>query len=313
MGETINIGLVTYGENDGTKLVREFISELAGDAPDSNMSKIDTAVGDDRTRLTTLETGKADKSEVAAAQTAAVTAANAYTDEQISDTVAASQTWLPSVSIMDDLPTVTDTTKTYLCRVTSTNNVYQCVAGQTEWALYSSNTDYIDETELADTLTGYVAKTQTVSATGDITASATALSGANTAITATINSGAVTNAKMADMAALTFKGATAAGAPVDLTVAQAKANLAIVPTDIGIVQGTATLTNTLAYPFNNSLATVSISPAKASDGYTVLTEYGGANSVGNVSITNKLLNGFQIEFDGSATGVTVNYTIIGGN
>ncbi|MFP3153147.1 hypothetical protein LQZ18_01690 [Lachnospiraceae bacterium ZAX-1] len=78
--------------------------------------------------------------------------ANAYTDEQIAETVAASQTWLNAVATFADLPIITDTSKTWLCRVLENNNVYQCVAGQASWSLYSNDTDYIDPEELADAL-----------------------------------------------------------------------------------------------------------------------------------------------------------------
>ncbi len=86
------------------------------------------------------------------AEAKALTEAKDYTDKKIADTVAATQTWLPAVDKEADLPSITDTSKTYLCRVTKENNVYQCVAGQTSWEVYSDNTDYIDEQELADAI-----------------------------------------------------------------------------------------------------------------------------------------------------------------
>ena len=78
--------------------------------------------------------------------------------ESIKDDITASQIWLSAVEEEAELPSAYGTpaefirTKTYLCRVTSENNVYQCVARETgdpEWLLYSHNTDYIDEQELA--------------------------------------------------------------------------------------------------------------------------------------------------------------------
>lgn len=108
-------------------------------------------------RATEAESGlqaliQAEETRAKAAEGQALTDAKDYTDEKIADTVAAAQTWLPAVRNFADLPTVTDTTKTYLCRVISTNNVYQRVAGQTAWDLYSENTDYIDEEELAEAI-----------------------------------------------------------------------------------------------------------------------------------------------------------------
>jgi len=69
-----------------------------------------------------------------------------YADEQIAHTVAATQTWLPSVDSI--LPTITDMTKTYLCKVRGEQIVYQCVAGQTSWAPYDDRTDLVNEDEL---------------------------------------------------------------------------------------------------------------------------------------------------------------------
>lgn len=103
----------------------------------------------------------AETARATAAEAQALADAQDYTDEQIANTVAAAQTWLPSVTAFSDLPTPTDTTKTYLCRVTSENNVYQCVAGQTTWELYSENTDYVDEDELAAAVQAETARATT--------------------------------------------------------------------------------------------------------------------------------------------------------
>jgi hypothetical protein len=77
----------------------------------------------------------------------------AETDKKISDAITAGQLWLPAVDTVADLPNVPDMTKTYLCRVVNDNDVYQRVAGSaSSWELYSSNTDYVDNTELAAAL-----------------------------------------------------------------------------------------------------------------------------------------------------------------
>lgn len=79
-------------------------------------------------------------------------------------------------------------------------------------------------------------------------------------------------------------------------------------------RGTATMTNTQAYPFNNSAKTVALKTPRDTLDYfvaiDVVSETGG--SVGNVTVYNKLANGFSIKFDGSAKSVTVRYNVTGG-
>ncbi len=78
--------------------------------------------------------------------------------------------------------------------------------------------------------------------------------------------------------------------------------------------GQVTLTNTQAYPFNNSKITVALQKARDTLNYTVQTEIISASGgfPGNIKISDKQLNGFKIEFDGSATTVTVKYIVRGG-
>lgn len=75
---------------------------------------------------------------------------------------------------------------------------------------------------------GYITANQTITFSGDVTGSGT------TAITATIGSGVVTNAKLAAVATSTIKGRVTAGTgvPEDLTAAQVKTLLAIAPADV---------------------------------------------------------------------------------
>ena len=81
-----------------------------------------------------------------------------------------------------------------------------------------------------------------------------------------------------------------------------------------IVQtGTKTLTNTLAFPFNNSKVTVALSPTKENTNYIVLTEVTAfQGNVGDIVISDKAVNGFAIAYTGSASTVTVKYTVLGG-
>lgn len=81
--------------------------------------------------------------------------------------------------------------------------------------------------------------------------------------------------------------------------------------------GQATMTNSYTYPFNSTANTpVSVSLTKKRDttDYTVETEVleetGGC--VGNITVFDKLQNGFKMRFDGSAKSVKVRYTVRGG-
>ena len=77
--------------------------------------------------------------------------------------------------------------------------------------------------------------------------------------------------------------------------------------------GQVTLTNTQAYPFNNSKITVALQKARDTLNYTVQTEIISASGFpGDIKISDKQLNGFKIEFTGSATSVTVKYIVRGG-
>lgn len=76
---------------------------------------------------------------------------------------------------------------------------------------------------------------------------------------------------------------------------------------------TVTFTNSLKFPFNNSIQTVAITTARANLNYDVtceVTAYTG--NVGDIVISDKQLNGFKVEFTGSATSVTLKIRIQGG-
>lgn len=75
--------------------------------------------------------------------------------------------------------------------------------------------------------------------------------------------------------------------------------------------GTVTLTNTKDYPFNDSITTIAITNTRQNLFYDVeatVTAYSGGLP-GDIVISDKQLNGFKIEFDGSAKSVTVAYKI----
>lgn len=76
---------------------------------------------------------------------------------------------------------------------------------------------------------------------------------------------------------------------------------------------TVTLTNTASYPFNNSAATVALLTARNNTAYTVEPEVlDHDGNVGEIHITNRLLNGFKVSYDGSATSATIVLRIKGG-
>lgn len=84
--------------------------------------------------------------------------------------------------------------------------------------------------------------------------------------------------------------------------------------EAAVEEHTVVLTNTQAYPFNNSKTTVNLTKVRANKTYAVdveITAHSGGE-VGDIKITDKLLNGFKVEFDGSASSVTVVLRIKGG-
>ena len=77
--------------------------------------------------------------------------------------------------------------------------------------------------------------------------------------------------------------------------------------------GTISLTNTQKYPFNNSQKSVALKKARKTLNYDVDVEITSASGcVGDITITDKQLNGFKIAFEGSAGAVTIKYRVKGG-
>lgn len=76
---------------------------------------------------------------------------------------------------------------------------------------------------------------------------------------------------------------------------------------------TVQLTNTASYPFNNSQKTVSMATTRTTTAYTVETDVVAHDGeIGHIFITDKLLNGFKVRYDGSAKSATVRLIIKGG-
>jgi hypothetical protein len=77
---------------------------------------------------------------------------------------------------------------------------------------------------------------------------------------------------------------------------------------------TVTLTNSQKYPFNNSIQLVNLATSRNTKDYVVDVEvvsYTGGG-VGDIEVTDKLLNGFKVAFTGGASQVVVNCYVQGG-
>ena len=77
--------------------------------------------------------------------------------------------------------------------------------------------------------------------------------------------------------------------------------------------GTVTLHNSLSFPFNNSVQTVALTREQQSVNYVVITNIGAFDgNVGDIEVTDRLVNGFKVAYTGSAASATINYIVIGG-
>ena len=77
--------------------------------------------------------------------------------------------------------------------------------------------------------------------------------------------------------------------------------------------GTVTLTNTLEFPFNDSKKTVALTNVRDNLNYiVVVVSKTGNGNIGEIEISDRQVNGFKIEFTGSAPSASVTYAVIGG-
>lgn len=78
--------------------------------------------------------------------------------------------------------------------------------------------------------------------------------------------------------------------------------------------GTVTLTNSLEFPFNNSIVTVPLTVTRQNLNYVVevikVETTGGP--AGEIEVSERQVNGFKMAFTGSASSVKVTYAVIGG-
>ena len=70
----------------------------------------------------------------------------------------------------------------------------------------------------------------------------------------------------------------------------------------------------MKYPFNNSDKTINLTKTRKTTNYLVEARVTGFSGglPGELSVSDKALNGFKLGFDGSATSVTVKYIVKGG-
>lgn len=80
-----------------------------------------------------------------------------------------------------------------------------------------------------------------------------------------------------------------------------------------IERGTIKLTNTLKFPFNNSQKTIALKTVRDITDYAVIVDVTGfVGNVGDIEITDKLINGFKLAYNGGASEATIDYVVIGG-
>jgi hypothetical protein len=79
--------------------------------------------------------------------------------------------------------------------------------------------------------------------------------------------------------------------------------------------GTVTLTNTAKFPFSNSKQTVALVTPRKTLNYEVevlSAVASDAKPIGDITVSDRQLNGFSLAYTGSAASVTINYRITGG-
>lgn len=80
-----------------------------------------------------------------------------------------------------------------------------------------------------------------------------------------------------------------------------------------VERGTANLTNTKLYPFNDSEKTISLVTARVNLNYIVDVEVAiPSSTIGDIEVYDKQLNGFKIRFTGSVAFKQINYYVSGG-
>lgn len=77
--------------------------------------------------------------------------------------------------------------------------------------------------------------------------------------------------------------------------------------------GTVTLTNSNAFPFNNSQQTVALAKTQKNTKYAIVAQIKSAvGNPGEVVASDKQVNGFKLAYTGSGSSAVVEYIVIGG-
>lgn len=116
-----------------------------------------------------------------------------------------------------------------------------------------------------------------------------------------------------DQSAGHFNNAEHGISDVNLAAALILISSSLTAEQVATEEKTITLTNNQSYPFNNSKQTIALATARNFTDYTVeaeVLEHSG--NVGDVKIFDRMLNGFKVAYDGSATSVTIKLRIKGG-
>lgn len=121
-----------------------------------------------------------------------------------------------------------------------------------------------------------------------------------------------------NMSAVNFNNMETGIFAANLTAAEAMQIIRLLKDKAEALEGfvlEATLTNSQKYPFNNSIKTLALGSENVRNNkdYTVIVEAEAADGfVGDINITDKMLNGFKIAYTGSASSVSVKCYVQGG-
>lgn len=122
-----------------------------------------------------------------------------------------------------------------------------------------------------------------------------------------------------NMSAVNFNNLETGVLSANITALEAARSAKLAIDKLSALEGfilTATLNNTQKYPFNNSKKTIALSGSniRYNKNYTIIAEVenfsGGC--VGEIAVSDKLLNGFKIAYTGSAKSVDLKIYVQGG-